>query len=779
MTGQRFSESICQILYQQAHKTVEEATAKELYNATSTAAMQELYPQWEQQRNEVRRRVGYFSAEFLVGRLIESNLLNMGLLDETNALLQDRGISSEVFEHIEDMALGNGGLGRLAACFLDSAATHAIPLDGYGIRYRYGLFRQKIENGFQKEIADDWTVFGDPWSHRREEDGVTVSFGKQTVRAIPYDVPVIGYQKKRINTLRLWQAEAVHEFDFTLFNEQKYDKAVKERNEAERISYVLYPNDDTDNGKMLRLKQQYFFCSASLQDMFRTYKRQYGNDFTRFFEAYAIQLNDTHPVLAIPECIRLLTEQEGLPFDTALSVARKTFSYTNHTIMPEALEKWNIRLFKRVLPRLYRYICRIDRALEKELTAKGITDITGYRIVDGECIHMARLAVFATHCTNGVAQLHTDLLKEKVMPHWYRVYPERFQNKTNGITQRRWLLLANRELSKLITDTIGNRWITDLSQLEQLAVYADDPAFLEKFKEIKQFKKHQLADYMQSRDRLGLRSDFLLDVQIKRLHEYKRQLLNIFGVLDTYFGIKDGRITDFTPTVYLFGAKAAPGYYRAKGIIKFINEVARRVNNDVDTADKMQVVYVQNYDVSYAQKIIPAADVSEQISTAGTEASGTGNMKLMLNGAVTLGTYDGANIEIVERAGEENNYIFGLRTEEVEQLRTAYDPKSVLENNPRLKRVVETLVDGTFDDGNTGMFRELYHSLVDGASWHPADQYCLFADFDEYCDARLRVNRDYGDRDRFAKKGILNISKGGYFSSDRTIDEYARDIWRV
>ncbi len=779
MTGQRFGESIGQILYQQTHKTVEEATAAELYNATSTAAMQDFYPQWEQQRNEIRRRVGYFSAEFLVGRLIESNLLNMGLLDQIHAFLQKHGISSDVFENIEDMALGNGGLGRLAACFLDSAATHGISLDGYGIRYRYGLFRQKIENGFQKEIADDWTVFGDPWSHRREEDGVTVSFGKQTVRAVPYDIPIIGYQKKRINTLRLWQAEAVHEFDFTLFNEQKYDKAVKERNEAERISYVLYPNDDTDNGKMLRLKQQYFFCSASLQDMFRTYKRQYGNDFTRLYEVYAVQLNDTHPVLAIPECIRLLTEQEGLPFDTALSIARKTFSYTNHTIMPEALEKWNVRLFKRVLPRLYRYVRRIDEVLEKELTAKGMSDISSYRIIDGECIHMARLAVFATHCTNGVAQLHTELLKETVMPHWYKIYPDRFQNKTNGITQRRWLLLSNPELAKLITDTIGNRWITDLSQLEQLAVYADDPAFLNRFKDIKQCKKHQLANYMQRRDRLLLHSDFMLDVQVKRLHEYKRQLLNIFGVLDTYFGIKDGRFTEYTPTVYLFGAKAAPGYFRAKGIIKFINEAAKLVNNDIDTMEKMQVVFVQNYNVSYAQKIIPAADISEQISTAGTEASGTGNMKLMLNGAVTLGTYDGANIEIVDRAGMENNYVFGLRTEEIERIRDTYDPKTILQNNSRLKRVVETLVDGTFDDGDTGMFRELYHALVDGASWHKADPYFLFADFDAYCDARLRANQEYRDADRFAKKCILNISKAGYFSADRTIKEYAKDIWRI
>lgn len=779
MTGQRFGESIGQVLYHQTHKTVEEATATELYNAISEAAMQELYPQWEQQRNEVRRRIGYFSAEFLIGRLIESNLLNVGLLDETNRFLQEHGVSSEVFEHIEDMALGNGGLGRLAACFLDSSATHEIPLDGYGIRYRYGLFRQKIEDGFQKEETDDWTVFGDPWSHRRAEDSVTVSFGKQTVRAVPYDIPIIGYQKKRINTLRLWQAEAIHDFDFTLFNEQKYDKAVKERNEAERISYVLYPNDDTEQGKMLRLKQQYFFCSASLQDMFRTYKKQYGNDFTRFDEAYAIQLNDTHPVLSIPECIRLLTEQEGLPFDTALSVARKTFSYTNHTIMPEALEKWNIRLFKRALPKLYRYVCRIDKLLEKELTTKGITDISAYRIVDGEYIHMARMAIFATHTVNGVAKLHTDLLREKVLPHWYRIYPDRFQNKTNGITQRRWLLLSNRELSKLITDTIGNRWITDLSVLEQLAVYADDPVFLARFQEIKRLKKQELANYMQTRDRLALRSDFMLDVQIKRLHEYKRQLLNIFGVLDTYFGIKEGRITGFYPTVYLFGAKAAPGYYRAKGIIKFINEVAGLVNNDVDTMEKMQVLFVQNYDVSYAQKIIPAADISEQISTAGTEASGTGNMKLMLNGAVTLGTYDGANIEIVERAGMENNYIFGLRAEEIEQLRSTYDPKAILENNPRLRRVVQTLIDGTFSDGDTGVFKELYRSLVDSTSWHAADHYFLLADFDDYCETRLRLNRECFDADAFAKKGILNISNAGYFSSDRTIKEYARDIWQM
>lgn len=771
-----FSQEILGALRFEGVLDPQKATVKQWYTAVSKAAMARLCS--DAQTETSGRRVAYFSAEFLIGRMIESNLLNMGLLEEVEILLREHGHSTAIFEEIEDAALGNGGLGRLAACFLDSAATQGIPLDGYGIRYRYGLFKQQIVDGFQKEIADDWLAFGDPWSVRKETEKVLVSFADEQVYAVPYDSPVIGYGGKCINRLRLWQAEAQNLFDFSLFNQQKYDQAVKERDHAERISMVLYPNDDTEAGKKLRLKQQYFFCSASLQDLVRCYKRQFGTDFSRFAEQYAIQLNDTHPTVSIPELIRLLTE-EGISFAEALQIARDTFAYTNHTILPEALEKWPIKLFRSVLPQIYRYVLRIQKALVRDLAARGIADTKPYDIVDDTQIHMARLALFASHSVNGVARLHSDLLKTSALPEWYRLYPERFNNKTNGITQRRWLALANRELSGLITETIGKRWITDLDQLKELIPYADDPSFLQMLRTVKSLKKQQLAEYVEAHSGLHLKSDFLLDVQAKRLHEYKRQLLNAFSILDTYFGIKDGRITDFTPTAYLFAAKAAPGYQRAKGIIKFINEIAERVNKDAAVSDRMQVLFLPNYTVSYAEKIIPAADVSEQISTAGTEASGTGNMKFMLNGAVTLGTYDGANIEIVERAGEENNYIFGARVEELHAMKDTYSPQAYLQSEPRLRRVVDTLIDGTFDDGGTGMFRDLYDSLATGALWHRSDPYYVFADFIPYCDKRLELNRDYQKRELFDRKCLMNIANAGYFSSDRTIKEYAEDIWGI
>lgn len=771
-----FSQEILSSLRLEGVSDPKKATAKQWYTAVSKAAMARLCSDARAEAKE--RRVAYFSAEFLIGRMIESNLLNMGLSDETDGLLREYGVSAAIFEDIEDAALGNGGLGRLAACFLDSAATQGIPLDGYGIRYRYGLFKQQIMEGFQKEIADDWLEFGDPWSVRKESEKVLVVFADEQVYAVPYDSPVIGYGGKTVNRLRLWQAEAQKQFDFALFNQQKYDQAVKERDHAERISMVLYPNDDTEAGKKLRLKQQYFFCSASLQDLIRRYKQQFGTDFSQFAERYAIQLNDTHPTVSIPELIRLLTE-EGVSFADALQIARDTFAYTNHTILPEALEKWNIKLFRSVLPQIYRYVLRIQKALVRDLTARGITDTKPYDIVDDTHVHMARLAIFVSHSINGVARLHSELLKTSALPEWYRLYPERFNNKTNGITQRRWLALANRELAGLITETIGKRWITDLDQLKELIPYADDPLFLQMLRTVKTLKKQQLAEYIEAHSGLHLKSDFLLDVQAKRLHEYKRQLLNAFSILDTYYGIKDGCITDFTPTAYIFAAKAAPGYRRAKAIIKFINEIAELVNKDMAVSDRMQVLFLPNYTVSYAEKIIPAADVSEQISTAGTEASGTGNMKFMLNGAVTLGTYDGANIEIVEQAGEENNYIFGARVEDIHAMKDAYSPQAYLQAEPRLRRVVDTLIDGTFDDGGTGMFRDLYDSLTTGALWHRSDPYYVFADFIPYCERRLELNRDYANRELFDRKSLLNIAHAGYFSSDRTIQEYAEDIWKL
>lgn len=774
-----FKSDICEALELDYGKRIQEANTVELYNAVSKAVMKAVSDDWKKPCAD--KQACYFSAEFLIGRLIYNNLLNLGLLDQLAELFNENGIELSVFENIEDAALGNGGLGRLAACFLDSAATHNIPLNGYGIRYKYGLFKQYFENGFQRETADDWQRFGDPWSIRREAEKVLVSFKNQEVYAVPYDTPVIGYGGRRINTLRLWQAEPVNGFDFQLFNEQKYDRAVRDRDEAEAISSVLYPNDDTDKGKRLRLKQQYFFSSASLQDILRKYKEKHGTDFSVFAEEYAIQLNDTHPVVSIAEFVRLLVE-DGVPFARALKLARQTFAYTNHTIMAEALEKWDVRLFKSVIPQVYRYVVLIDKALQKELDGKGIKGEAQkpYRIIDGNLIHMARMAIFATHSTNGVAKIHTDILKNTALNEWYRLYPERFNNKTNGITQRRWLALCNQELSGFITDKIGSGWVTDLSKLKALEELQNDKEVLEQFAAIKRLKKQQLADYVEKHDGVCLNPDFLFDIQAKRLHEYKRQLLNAFSILDIYFGLKDGRIKNFYPTVFLFGAKAAPGYFRAKGVIKYINEIAKLVNSDEETNNRLQVLFVANYNVSYAEKLVPAADVSEQISTAGTEASGTGNMKFMLNGAVTLGTYDGANVEIVEQAGKENNYIFGARVEELENLKEIYNPRAIYDAYPRIRKVVDTLIDGTFSDGGTGMFRDLYDSLLKGASWHAPDNYYLLLDFLPYCDAKLQANTDYREnRLDFTRKCLQNTANAGKFSSDRTIQEYAAEIWKV
>lgn len=770
-----------ELLQAESFKTLQQATPKELHYALSKAVMAQIHSRWtkSEENHAAGKRAYYFSAEFLMGRAVFNNLYCLGVLDEVRKALEEKGVDLTMLEEIEDDALGNGGLGRLAACFLDSAATQNIPLDGYGIRYQYGLFKQYFENGFQKEMPDDWQRFGDPWSIRREEESVLIHFARQTVKAVPYDMPIIGCRTENVGTLRLWQSEAVHDFDLALFNEQKYDKAVKERNDAENISKVLYPNDDTNAGKRLRLKQQYFFSSASLQDILRKFKKQYGNDFSKLPEVAAIQLNDTHPTVSIPELLRLLVNGEGVAFQEAFEIACKTFAYTNHTIMPEALEKWNVSLFRSVIPQVYKMVVLLDRHLVEDLTQKGVSqeELAQYRIIDGDLIHMARMAIYASSATNGVAQIHTEILKNDALKEWYALYPERFQNKTNGITQRRWLGLCNPQLSAMITELIGDGWLTDLEELKKLEAYQDDENILKRLNQIKLENKRTLCDYVKREEGFALDPNFIFDIQVKRLHEYKRQLLNAFSIMDLYFTMKEGGLKDFTPTVFLFGAKSAPGYYRAKGIIKYINCIAELVNNDPDVKDRLAVKFVSNYRVSYAEKLIPAADVSEQISTAGTEASGTGNMKFMLNGAVTLGTYDGANVEIVEQAGEENNYIFGARVEEIAQIAPSYDPKTVYEQDPRIKRVVDTLIDGTFDDEGTGMFRELYTSLLEGASWHKADNYYLLYDLKDYLDKKLQVNRDYKDSLAFAKKRLLNIANAGKFSSDRTVKQYAREIW--
>ena len=757
-------------------------TPQEIHNALGNAVMEYASENWQKSKNAHlnSRRACYFSMEFLVGRAVFNNLLCLGIYDETEAVLNEMGKSLSELEEIEDAALGNGGLGRLAACFLDSAASLDLPLDGYGIRYKYGLFKQGIENGFQTETADNWTKYGDPWSVRHDEETVEVKFNGQTVKAVPYDMPIFGCKTNHISTLRLWQSEAVNEFDFNLFNQQKYTEASLEKNSAEDISRVLYPNDDTREGKKLRLKQQYFFCSASLQDITKKHFDRFGS-LDNISDSITIQLNDTHPVISIPEFIRILVNS-GMEFERAFAITKKVFNYTNHTVMPEALEKWECGLVEELLPEVYSIILQINEKLIAEMFAKEKTseEIEKIKIVRNGLVNMADMAVYCSSYVNGVAEIHTEILKDTVLVDWYKLYPERFQNKTNGITQRRWLALCNKELSDLITELLGSdKWITNLDELKKLSGYAEDEEVINRFMNIKKNNKKALADYIQKNEGITIDPHSIFDIQIKRLHEYKRQLLNAFSILYIYFGIKSGEIINMNPVTFIFGAKSAPGYRRAKGIIKFINEIAKLVDNDEEVSRYVKVVFVSNYKVSYAEKLIPAADVSEQISTAGTEASGTGNMKLMLNGAVTLGTYDGANIEIVQEAGEENNYIFGARVEELKEIMPEYNSRKILSENPRIRQVVQTLIDGTVSDGGTGYFRELYFSLTDGASWHSPDNYYLLGDLENYIDVKLKCIGDFGNKKLIGKKMWLNMCNAGKFSSDRTINDYAENIWHI
>ncbi len=767
------------LLAAREHTSLEAADAYQLHSALSGAAMEALTPVWlekESQRAQKRQAV-YISAEYLVGRLVYNNLYCMGVLEDTKKLLAKRGVDIAVLEDVEDDAFGNGGLGRLAACFLDSAVTHDIPLTGYGLRYRYGLFRQKFEDGRQVEELDDWARYGDPWSVRCVNEAVVVKMKTGDVLAVPYDMPVVGYGAQNVGTLRLWQCESLRETDFALFNQQRYAQAVTDKNRAEDITKFLYPNDSKEVGKQLRVKQQYVLVSATMQDIVRRYKARHGSDWSAFAGEWAVQLNDTHPVMAIPELIRLMME-DGVSFDEALKTARATFAYTNHTVMQEALEKWGLHLLTTVCPEIAALIKRIDACFRREMAAGG-HEVTPTRCIvwEGQA-HMAQLAVYATHATNGVAELHSEILKKELFADWYSLWPERFQNKTNGITQRRWLGLCNPELSGLISGRIGSGFMTDLSQLSGLKGQIDAD-LIDSFRRVKRAKKEQLCEELQKREGITLSPDMLFDVQVKRLHEYKRQLMNALSLQVIYNGLKDGSIRDFTPTAFLFGAKAAPGYVRAKSVIYLINRIAEKVNADPETRDLLRVVFVPNYNCSWAEIMIPAADVSEQISPAGTEASGTGNMKLMLNGAVTLGTFDGANVEIVEEAGRENNYIFGATVEELNAIRASYDPRAIYKQNEPLARALDALVDGTYPDP-TGGLQELYSSLLAGASWHRPDHYFVLKDFDSYLAAKLAANRDYAaDPVEFARKCLVNIASAGKFSSDRTVQQYAREIWNV
>lgn len=760
-----------------------EASPQQVHSALSAAVMADIAKNWEKSRalHDGGRKASYLSMEFLIGRAVYNNLLCLGITEQAEKLLSEYGLSLGDLEEIEDAALGNGGLGRLAACFLDSAATLNLPLDGYGIRYKYGLFKQSFQDGFQTETADDWMKYGDAWSKRAEGEAVEVAFGDQKVLAVPYDYPVLGYGTPHVGTLRLWQCEPVNTFDFTLFNEQKYEKASEEERKAADISRVLYPNDSTNEGKILRLKQEYFFSAASIADLIRKHKMLFGT-LDNFAEHNAVQLNDTHPVIAIPELIRRLVSEEGYTFEKAFETARKTFAYTNHTVMSEALEKWDAALLEQVVPQVYKVVIQLNERFIAEMYAKkaDMKKAQSMKLIQDGTVHMANLAVFASSYVNGVAELHTEILKKSCLKDWYSLYPERFQNKTNGITQRRWLALCNRELSALITELLGtNAWTTDLSRLKELERFAQDESVLNRFMEIKSQKKAQLADYIEKSEGVRLNPQAVFSIQIKRLHEYKRQLLNALSILYLYFGIKDGSVQNFTPTAFIFGAKAAPGYVRAKGIIKLIHEIGRLVNEDPQTCGQLQVVFVSNYRVSYAEKLVAAADISEQISTAGTEASGTGNMKFMLNGTVTLGTLDGANVEIASEAGAENNYIFGATVEELEKIMPNYDPRALAESDPKIKRVLNALIDGTLSDNGTGMFRELYFALLEGASWHVPDHYYVIGDLNAYIEAKLKANADYRNRLDFAKKCWMNLCNAGKFSSDRTIREYADSIWKL
>ena len=750
--------------------SLQEATPQELHEALGEAVMMAISDNWNKSKRtrKSQRKAYYFSAEYLIGRLVYSNMYNLGILDEMKQLFSERGVDLSCLEEIEDAALGNGGLGRLAACFLDSAASCNIPLSGYGLRYRFGLFKQSFDsNGGQAEAADDWTKFGDPWSYRRYNHTVKVKFADHTVLAVPYDVPVIGYDTENINTLRLWQCEAEEELDFNAFNDQDYLRALAQKNKAEDITRVLYPNDSTWEGKRLRIKQQYVLSSASLQDMLRTFKLAHGNDFSRFADFYAVQLNDTHPAMSIPELIRLLMN-EGMDFDGAFGVAQKTFSYTNHTVMGEALEKWNLDLLRSVVPEIVDIIVRIDKRLQSEHP--------NLFIIRDNTAHMANLSVYVGSYVNGVAEIHSQILKDDLFKEWYAVYPERFQNKTNGVTPRRWMGLCNPELTQMIKYRIGGDFLKNLEKLNELKPMIDDD-MVRQFNSIKRQKKEQLCKVIYEREGVQLNPDFIFDIQVKRLHEYKRQLMNALSIVDIYFRIKNGELPNFQPTAFIFGAKSAPGYARAKTIIRYINRIARLINNDPEVADKLKVVFVQNYNCSYAEHIIPAADISEQISPAGTEASGTGNMKLMLNGAVTLGTLDGANVEIAKEAGIENEYIFGATVQEINSGKDSYCARDVYDHNPHVRRAVDTLVDGTVPTDNDQ--QELYHALLDGASWHKADHYFLLWDYLTYIEAKLRANRDYADRLSFGRKCLLNIASGAKFSSDRTIRQYAEEIWHV
>ena len=788
-------------------KTIEEATQEQIFQAVSYSVKDVIIDNWlatQKAYDEQDPKIVYYmSMEFLMGRALGNNLINLCAYGEVKEALEELGFDLNCIEDQEpDPALGNGGLGRLAACFLDSLATLNYAAYGCGIRYHYGMFKQKIQNGYQIEVPDNWLKNGYPFELRRPEYAKEVHFGGyvrveydpekggnkfihegyQAVKAIPYDMPITGYDNDVVNTLRIWDAEPIVDFELDSFDKGDYKKAVEQENLARNIVEVLYPNDNHYAGKELRLKQQYFFVSASLQAAIAKYKKKH-DDIHKLYEKVTFQMNDTHPTVAVAELMRILMDEEGLGWDEAWEVTRKSVAYTNHTIMSEALEKWPIELFSRLLPRVYQIIEEINRRFILEIQAKYPGNYEKIKkmaiIYDGQ-VKMAHLAIAAGYSVNGVARLHTELLKNQELKDFYEMMPEKFNNKTNGITQRRFLLHANPLLADWITEHIGPDWVTDLPQLKKLAVYADDEKALQEFMNIKFKNKERLAKYILEHNGVEVDPHSIFDVQVKRLHEYKRQLLNILHVIYLYNQIKMHPEMEFYPRTFIFGAKASAGYATAKKIIKLINSVADVVNNDTSINGKIKVVFIENYRVSNAEWIFAAADVSEQISTASKEASGTGNMKFMLNGAPTLGTMDGANVEIVEEVGAENAFIFGLSSDEVINYENngGYDPNVIYNTDEEIRQVLMQLINGTFSN-DTELFRDLYDSLLNTKNTDRADRYFILADFRSYADAQKRVEAAYRDEKGWAKKALLNTACSGKFTSDRTIQEYVDDIWHL
>ena len=789
-------------------KTIDEATPQQLFQAVSYAVKDVIIDDWIETQKRYdetdAKTVYYMSMEFLMGRALGNNLINMTAYKDVKEALEEMNIDLNVIEDEEpDAALGNGGLGRLAACFLDSLATLNYPAYGCGIRYRYGMFKQKIENGYQVEVPDNWLKEGNPFEIRREEYAKEVRFGGnirfekdpvtgkdkfiqenyESVMAVPYDMPVVGYGNHVVNTLRVWDAKPITDFKLDEFDRGNYHKAVEQENLAKLIVDVLYPNDNHYSGKELRLKQQYFFISASLQALIAKYKKKHG-DIRKLYEKVVIQMNDTHPTVAVPELMRLLIDVEGLSWDEAWEVTSKTCAYTNHTIMAEALEKWPIDLFSKLLPRIYQIVQEIDRrfVIQVRETYPGNEEKVRKMaiLMDGQ-VRMANMAIIAGFSVNGVAKLHTEILEKQELKDFYQMMPEKFNNKTNGITQRRFLLHGNPLLADWVTDKIGDEWITNLPHIKELAAFMDDKECQKEFLDIKYKNKVRLAKYIKEHNGIDVDPNSIFDVQVKRLHEYKRQLMNILHVMYLYNQLKDNPNMDMVPRTFIFGAKAAAGYRRAKLTIKLINAVADVINNDKSINGKIKVVFIEDYRVSNAEIIFAAADVSEQISTASKEASGTGNMKFMLNGALTLGTMDGANVEIVEEVGQENAFIFGLSADEVINYENngGYNPMDIFNNDPQIRRVLMQLTNGYYSPKDPQMFKEIYDSLLNNCGGSRPDTYFILKDFRSYAEAHEKIDKAYRDRQWWAKAALINVSHSGKFTSDRTIEEYVRDIWHL